>query len=344
MWIEAALIAGFAFLCSVLLTRVVRKAALSRRLLDIPNERSSHRNPTPRSGGLAIVVATTAVTSALTFMGALDSKVFFALTGGGLAVAASGLVDDYRSVAPATRLVVHVIAACWALAWLGGFPPLRLGEHVVDLGWVGQVLGVLGIVWTLNLFNFMDGIDGIAAAEAMFVSWSGALLMVLVGSAAGLTMASVAFGAACSGFLVWNWPPARIFMGDVGSGYIGYVLAILAMAVARSNDVALYVWLILGGVFLVDATVTLLRRLLRRRRVYEAHRSHAYQRLARQWASHKRVTIVATVVNVVWLLPCALATIAHPRYAGWIALAALAPLVVAALTVGAGKDEVDAGK
>src|SRR5438094_479119 len=128
----------------------------------------------------------------------------------------------------------------------------------------------------------MDGIDDIASSEPTFVAWSGAALTAPAASGA----AAVILGATCLGFLRWNWPPARIFMGDVVSGYLGYVIAVLALASTREDPVAIWVWLILGGVFFVDPTVTLLWRLLRGERVYEAHRSHTYQWLARRCGGH----------------------------------------------------------
>jgi Fuc2NAc and GlcNAc transferase len=141
------------------------------------------------------------------------------------------------------------------------------------------------------------------------------------------------------GFLVWNWPPAKIFMGDVGSGFLGYLIAALATADGHDNPVAVWVWLILGGVFFVDATVTLARRTLRGDIVHEAHRSHAYQWLARRLGAHKPVTLAALALDVFWLLPSAYFALSHPKWAWWIVLAALAPLAVLALVAGAGRQE-----
>jgi Fuc2NAc and GlcNAc transferase len=156
---------------------------------------------------------------------------------------------------------------------------------------------------------------------------------------AGVTSAGFLLAASCCGFLLWNWPPARIFMGDVGSGYLGYVIGVLVLALARENAGAVWTWLILGGVFFVDATVTLIRRAARGETVFEAHRSHAYQWLCRRWGRHMRVTLGVTLVNLLWLLPCAVATIALPKYAMWIAFVALLPLVAVALVSGAGRPE-----
>jgi len=315
---------------SCLLTYLIWKLALARGLFDVPNERSSHQLPTPRGGGLAIVLVTTAAFSWLAAIHRLDRDVLAALTGG-LMVAAIGLIDDRRPLPAGLRLAAHFGAALWALAWLGGLPALRFGEQVISLGAAGFVLGALGIVWAMNLFNFMDGIDGIAASEATFVSWAGALLASMAAVASEVRWAAVLLGAACLGFLRWNWPPARIFMGDVGSGYLGYAIAVLAVAATRENPAALWVWLILGGVFFVDATVTLLRRLLRGDRIYEAHRSHAYQWLARRWESHAKVTWAVLTVNVLWLLPCAVFATRRPGIAAATAIFALAPLVVFAV-------------
>jgi Fuc2NAc and GlcNAc transferase len=338
---HGALMTAVLSLCALVLTWLVtgliRRLALLHGLVDIPNNRSSHRVATPRGGGVSIVLAVSAALVIIVHFGATRGGLFLALIGGGIAVAIAGLVDDRRRLSPGIRLAVHIAAAVWALVWLGGLPALRLGDHLVALGWLGYVLGFLGIVWVTNLFNFMDGIDGIAASEATFVTWSGALLAT--SAASGVIAPALVLGAACLGFLFWNWSPAQIFMGDVGSGYLGYALAVFALAAARTDPAAVWVWLILGGLFLVDATVTLVRRLARRERVYQAHRSHAYQRLASRWGSHRRVTVSALVVDVVWLLPCAVFATLHPSLGAVTTLVALAPLLAVALIAGSGRSE-----
>jgi len=275
----------------------------------------------------------------LALRGTLQPDLAAALSAGGLAVAGVGLADDRRSLSAATRLGVHFAAALWALAWLGGLPPLQIGTHLISFGWAGYVLGALGAVWALNLFNFMDGIDGIAASEAVFIALAGAALNVLMGGASGVGYVGVLFAAACGGFLAWNWPPARIFLGDVGSGYLGYVTVVLAIAATRTEPAALWVWAILGGVFIADSTVTLVRRTLRGERPHEAHRSHAYQWLARRWRSHSQVTLAVLAVDLLWLLPCAAVAALYPEHAAVIALAALAPLAIVMLIAGAGRSE-----
>lgn len=343
MFYELALAMAVAFVAAALLTSRVRARALSRGLLDVPNARSSHGVPTPRGGGLAIALTMTVALVVFAALRIVPFNTCIAMLGGGTLVAAIGFLDDRNRLSPRVRLLAHFAAAIWGIAWLGGLPPLHLaGDQALWTGWPGYVLGALGIVWTLNLFNFMDGIDGIAAGEAVCVSWCGALVLLMVGSTVAVPALSLVLGAACGGFLLWNWPPARIFMGDVGSGYLGYVIAILAIAASRESSVALVAWLILGGVFVVDATVTLLRRLARRERAHEAHRTHAYQWLARRWGSHRRVTILVLAINLLWLLPCAVLATLKPGLAWWLLLLAFAPLVVVALVAGAGRHESSA--
>ena len=322
---------------SALITALLRQYAVHSGLIDHPNARSSHSIPTPRGGGLAIVVTSIAALALLYALQLLPLRVFAALAGGGLAVAIVGFIDDRRALPARVRLAVHVCAALWCLGWLHGLPPMLIGDRVMDPGWFGYVVGTLAIVWVLNLFNFMDGIDGIAASEAIFVTCAGAML----GSSheSPHALASAVLGAACAGFLLWNWPPAKIFMGDVGSGYLGFVIAVLAVVASQDNPVSIWVWLILGGAFFVDATVTLAVRTFRGQRLQEAHRSHAYQHLARRWGSHLPVTVSFLAINLFWLLPAAWLAVRFPQFAIGILAGAYVPLMVLAVASGAGRQE-----
>jgi Fuc2NAc and GlcNAc transferase len=336
---DTILVSAITLIGSAALTLVVRRFALSRGVLDVPNKRSSHVTATPRGGGISIVAALTVALLALVLLGTLRVDLFAAVAGGGVAVATVGFMDDRFSVRPGVRFAVHVAAAVWAVACLGGLPPVSVGVKVVQLGLAGHAVAVLGIAWTLNLFNFMDGIDGIAGSEAVFIGVAGGLLSCFAGSAGDVPEVALIFSGACCGFLIWNWPPAKIFMGDVGSGYLGYVIAALALAATRNDPAAVWVWLILGGVFFVDSTLTLIRRVMRGERVHLAHRNHAYQWLARQWGSHLKVTVGATLVNLLWLLPCAVIATLYPQRALWMVGIAFAPLVVLALAAGSGRRE-----
>lgn len=318
----------------------MRRVALSRGIVDVPNARSSHVRPVPRGGGLVIALAATAALSALALSGSLPWPLAFALLVPGAAVACVGYLDDLGGVPALRRLCVQVIAAAAALAVLGGWDA-GLPRGSVSW-WTLQAALVVGVAWATNLFNFMDGIDGIAGAEAVFLGFGGAFLLASAQQPAGEVLGCLAIGAAALGFLVWNWPPARIFMGDVGSGYLGFVFAILALATSRDQPALLAGWLILAGTFVADSGATLARRLARRERFYEAHRIHAYQWLARRIGRHAPVTLIYGAVNLLWLLPLAWLSVRFPARAAWIAALALVPLVIAALAAGAGKPETPA--
>ncbi len=211
----------------------------------------------------------------------------------------------------------------------------------LNTGWLGWVIISLYIVWMLNLTNFMDGIDGIASVETITVCMRSAAIIASVASPdARLWLAPVVLASATLGFLVWNWPPARIFMGDVGSGFLGLMLAVLALEAGWAAPRLFWSWVILFGVFVVDATVTLFRRVARGERFSEAHRSHAYQHVAARRGAHRPVTVAVGAINLCWLLPIAL-LVALGRLDGLVALAvAYIPLIVVAMRMGAGKPAV----
>jgi len=295
---------------SLLMTGVLRRYALARSLMDVPNGRSSHSVPTPRGGGVAIVVSFLLALLLMAGMGLVAWPLAWALLGAGAGIAVLGFLDDHGHIAARWRLLGHFAAAIWALSWLGGLPPVAMFGFTFDLGWFGHALAAVYLVWLLNLYNFMDGIDGIASVEAICVCVGGALLYLLLGFAGSAQptawVVPMLLAAAVTGFLFWNFPPARIFMGDAGSGFLGITLGVLSLQAAWLAPQLLWSWLILLGVFIVDATFTLLRRLLRGDKVYEAHRSHAYQYASRRVGRHLSVTLIVGGINLLWLLPIAL--------------------------------------
>jgi Fuc2NAc and GlcNAc transferase len=290
---------------SLLLTSALRRYALSKSLIDVPNARSSHTVPTPRGGGVAIVLSFLLLVPLLSIFSLLPWASAWGLIGAGVGVAVLGFLDDHGHIAARWRLLGHFSAAVWALFWLGGIPPLTIMGVVFDMGWIGVVLSLFYLVWMLNLYNFMDGIDGLASVEAIAVCLSASLIYALMGFSS-LVWAPLLLSFTVAGFLYWNFPPAKIFMGDAGSGFLGVTLGILSLQAACASPALLWVWVILMGVFVVDATFTLVRRLVRGDKVYEAHRSHAYQYASRQFGRHLPVTLTVGLVNVVWLLPVAL--------------------------------------
>lgn len=334
---KLAALCASAFVATLVLTGAYRAYALRRGVLDVPNARSSHQVPTPRGGGVAFVVAFLAAFCAVPSAFSADGGTLTAVLGAGGAMALLGFVDDHGHIPAGWRLLGHFAASAWALYWLGpGWIPEFFGVGLAHQA-AGYAISALGIVWLLNLFNFMDGIDGIAGVETITASLGAAGLWFLA-NPSGSWSAPLLLAASTTGFLVWNFPPARIFMGDAGSNFLGITLAILAMRAAADSSRLLWAWGILLGVFIVDATVTLFRRLARRERVHQAHRTHAYQYAARKHG-HRPVTLATGALTGVYLLPVA-AAVATGRLPGVLGVGlAYAPLVALALRYGAGTPE-----
>lgn len=331
------LVLAVAFI-SLGLTAVLRRYALHRSIIDFPNARSSHTVPTPRGGGLSIVVAFLAVIPFFGWAQLVPWQTLIALGGAGGLVAIIGFMDDHGHIPARWRLVGHFSASAWALFWVGGLPPVNIFGWTLDIGWIGHVLGVLYLVWLLNLYNFMDGIDGIASIEAL-CSCLGACLLYWIGGFDGIYWLPLILAMAVSGFLYWNFPPARIFMGDAGSGFLGIALGVISLQAAWISPQLLWGWLILLGVFIVDATFTLMRRLMRGEKVYEAHRTHAYQYASRKAGRHLPVTLVVAAINLFWLLPIAICVEVYQLDGALCLLIAYLPLIILALVFHAGELE-----
>lgn len=304
-------------------TALIRRYALQRSLMDVPNHRSSHTTPTPRGGGAAIVAA---------WLGwlvyaSLDAGplVPWSVVAAAVAVAGVGFVDDHRAVPALTRLAWHAGAA--AVIVFGLDVPARLALAGPVTVAVGILLCIGFVAWWINLTNFMDGIDGLAALHVIAVCVGGGLSLLVAGDPDVSVWPALGLAAATCGFLVWNWPPARIFMGDVGSGFLGAAVAICTLQAGLAAPPLFWAWVLLSGTFTVDATVTLLRRVWRREVLFDAHRTHAYQCLVSRWGAHRPVTLLWTAVTVLWLWPWAVA-VAGGHIAGPVALSlAWAPMV-----------------
>jgi Fuc2NAc and GlcNAc transferase len=311
---------------SYVATGAVRKLALNAGWLDVPNARSSHVVPTPRGGGVAFGFIALLGFAAAAILGVAEPRATLGLTTGAFAVGLVGWIDDRIQLPPMFRLACHFAASMWGVFCLGGLPALDMGFAHVNLGAWGGLIAVLTIVWSINLYNFMDGIDGLAGAEALTVGAGATVLLFLAGNA-GLAVLALVLCSGVAGFLAWNWPPARIFMGDVGSGFTGYVVAFLAIASENSHAVPLLTWVLLLAVFVTDATITLGRRLLNGERVHVAHRKHAYQRLVRAGWSHGRVTLNTVAINAL-LAGAALLTARYPVLILPVLSAAVSALIV----------------
>jgi Fuc2NAc and GlcNAc transferase len=318
------------------LTFVVRLYARRRGVLDRPGERSSHAVPTPRGGGLAIVATLLGAAAIVVWLRPAGALVVAAVVLPTLVVAMLGLVDDHRGLSANFRLRVQFFCAAASVVALWA----TLGPRPLPGGWfaLALVLCVPAIAWCTNLYNFMDGIDGIAASQGVFVALTAAWLLQGRGMD-GIAWLLVACGGACAGFLAWNWRPASIFMGDVGSGALGFFFGAVALATWVGGVLTPWVWILLLGVFIADATTTLAVRWHRGDRLAEAHRSHAYQRLSRRLGDHGKVVRWVVAVNLLWLMPLATLATVRPNWGGGLAVTGIGALVYAALRLGAGRPD-----
>jgi len=331
-----AVLQAVVFLAAAAMTGLLVALANRLQLLDVPTARSAHSRPTPVGGGLAIVVPFLLVCGYYASQQMLAREQLLALLGGAL-VALVGLADDRIHLDLRRRLPLQALAAVWSLFWLGGTPAIDFGVGTLAQSWMLNVLAVLALLWLLNLYNFMDGIDGLAGAELVFVTLVSSFLLITAdANAEGLVWLLAALFAAGAGFLCWNWPPAKIFMGDVGSGFIGFTLGLLALLSMQQGVLSVWTWFILLGVFVVDATVTLLRRFFDGQRWYDGHASHAYQNAARHYRNHARVTIGITSINCLWLAPLAWLSVIQPQLGFLLTLVAWLPLIALALRLEAG--------
>lgn len=304
------------FILSISITYLARKFALRNKILDLPNERSSHMLPTPRGGGIAIVISFSIVCIFLFHFNRLPIELYYTLTVGGLIIAAVGLIDDVYTLNNKVRLVTQFFVAGWALYWLHGFPLLDLGTWKLAIGQFGSVIATFAIVWLINLYNFMDGIDSLAGIEGLFTAVASAFAFWILGYD-NYSNLMLLFAAAVAGFTIFNWPPAKIFMGDVGSSYLGYVLAVIGISTAKQNVMPITFWIILLGVFICDATFTLIHRAWQGKRIYIAHREHAYQHLNICGLSHKHISLAVLFINMFILLPLAFEVLNEPKKSIW---------------------------
>ncbi len=318
------------------LTRKIRDHALRIGMLDIPNERSSHTVPTPRGGGLAIVINVLAGVFIMALVLKTNIPWLWILLVGGLLVVGVGWLDDRFSLKPIIRLMIHILAALVIVLWIGS--NLEIVLQLVSLrGPFAYAFIILFTVWNINAYNFMDGMDGQAASQAVIVSVIAGLLAYINGN---LPLAFVYFlvGASCLGFLKLNWQPARIFLGDLGSGFLGMTFAVLALWGKQTKAVPFPAFFILMAVFYVDATYTALRRLVAGENITKPHHDFAFQHALELGYSHAQVTGFITAINVFWLAPLAWwSVLLRSNWSSAVMVLAYIPLIAGAIILKAGE-------
>jgi len=294
------IIAGLGlFVLSAAFVRIFCGYAIKRGLLAIPNARSSHQEVTPQGGGIVFVslwFLCLLLGYAFGWYSLQELLLFLPST---FLVSMIGFWDDHKELTARKRLVVQILAAIFCVLILGDVSSLHLSNYsVLTLGWAGLIVAVLGLVWSTNLFNFMDGLDGLASIEALFVFGIGGFLFWNA-AAPEVALLLWTMVLAVAGFLVWNWPRARVFMGDVGSYCLGFLVALFSLVGDRWYNIPMTMWIILYSVFWFDATVTLIRRFKQGQNLAMAHREHAHQRLHRAGYSHAQVLFGVIVLNCI---------------------------------------------
>jgi UDP-N-acetylmuramyl pentapeptide phosphotransferase/UDP-N-acetylglucosamine-1-phosphate transferase len=305
------------FAVSALTTHRLVRAGSRRWLLDHPNERSLHQRPTTRSGGLAIALGIALGATGIGLLTSAPEQLFW-LAGGSLMVATVSFLDDLSHIHPAIRISVHLLVALMLV--FGGIEIEAVeipGMRWPLFHWLAVVLTCLYVAWLINLYNFMDGMDGFAGGMAVFGFGTFAVLGALGGQAVFAGLSGV-IAAAAGGFLLFNFPPARIFMGDAGSSLLGFLAAGLSLWAAMEGIFPLWVAVLVFSPFIADATVTLGRRLWRRERVWEAHRSHSYQRLVQLGWGHRKTVVWEYLLMMLCSLSAVAALYLGPTYQGWL--------------------------
>lgn len=329
---------------------LIIKLAPRLGLVKEPTSRCSHIKPTPRGGGLAFVITSLLAMTVCYWSEAVSGSQLSVLLCGGTIIAALGFCDDIFQLSIKKRMSIQVLIIAASLYSMSPLPALEFWGVRVESNWLLWGVSTLALAWWLNLFNFMDGIDGLAGTQAVSMLISAIVLICAQYSGGELFIPSLMLilTSALLGFLKTNWPPAKIFMGDVGSTFLGYILGMMAVMTIINGSLNLWVWLILPGVFWVDATFTLLRRMLKGDRWYQAHQSHTYQRVSRyleeregqddsRHRAHRKVTLTVLGLNVCWLFPLASAALVWPAWGLPLVAVAWLPLVSLAWLAGAGK-------
>lgn len=275
---------------SFFLTWIYKNISTRRNIMDIPNERSSHSYPIPRGGGVAIVLSWHAGIFILFILNMMDSNLYYALLSGVL-LAIISLIDDMISLKPAIRLAVQLISVLIAFYFLWSINPVLFFNTELVPKLIIYLILIVGMVWFINLFNFLDGIDGYASIEAISMALA---FFIFTGQSFNLLLI-----ASVMGFLIWNWPKAKIFMGDVGSTQLGFIIIVLAIYFHIENQFHILSWLVISAPFWFDATITLFRRWRNKEALSQAHRKHVYQRLVQSGFSHLEVDLCLIVLNVI---------------------------------------------
>lgn len=299
------------FLVSIFLTRKIIYFATQKNILDHPGSRSLHETPTPRGGGISIVVLVLIALISLWIGEYISNREVIAFMTSGILVFVTGLLDDIKTLPTLAKGISYFAAAVLGVFMLNSAVPTESSLGVINILFFSIV-----IAWLINLYNFMDGSDGLAGLQTILVSLSICITAYLSG-VSFLFYLMIIIAASTLGFLYYNYPPAKIFMGDAGSCFIGLIFGLNAFYCYVNNFIPIEIWLILLSVFVCDASLTLLMRFFVGKKWYEAHREHAYQKVVLMMNSHKDLLLVLMAIYVLLILPILVLTVYFEPYS-WL--------------------------
>lgn len=297
------------FVLNVIGVFIYKKIAINYQIFAHPNFRTLHEVSVPRGGGIVFSCIFVIGVLFLWCNNLLSKELFLILgVGGGLA-SIFGFVDDIYNIKASYKLLIQICLSSWIVFWLEGHVYIK---HLEFLNEIINPLLIFFLVWMINAYNFMDGIDGMAVSGAFYITGTLTLILLIVNGSPELILMFILLMASVGGFMLFNWPPASIFMGDSGSVFLGYLFGSFILVTIVRDELTLWTWLVIFGYFFADTSVTQIARIILVKEYFKPHRSHAYQNLARILGSHFKVTSGVTMYHLMWLLPLSLWTISQP--------------------------------
>ena len=326
------------FFSTIIITYLYRLIAIKLGFVAIPNLRSSHKKPIPTGGGIVIsFVYIISFIYLLFFLEQTTKEIFQVAVGlamGGIAITIVGFIDDIFNTKAFTKLIIQIILSIWIIfIFLGNLDNiLNLTSNLYY--WPLMLAAIFLLVWLINVFNFMDAIDGMALSGSIMIAWSAALIIFFTQGNNENSVMLFLLGFICLAFLLFNFPPASIFMGDAGSLFLGYFFGGIIVKTFIDGDIHIWTWLIILSYFLTETTLSTLMRIKLTKDWYKAHRSLSYQNLARILNSHRKVTIGSIIFYICWLFPLAILSSIYIDVGFLMFISAIIPIVIMVIKYG----------
>ena len=322
---------------SLIITNIIEKNFSRYSLfIDKPNNRSMHSNPVPTAGGIGMLATYILYITALHNIYDVNNNVIFFLFVSLLPIAIVCIIDDFKEINIFVRLLAQFFSALLIIYYFQISDDGNFRNYLNQEFFLIIILSIILSMWLMNLYNFMDGIDGYAVSECIFVSFSSALIIYLNNEDSILSLYLVGLGLSSIGILVRNWHPAKIFMGDTGSVSIGFFFSFFIFYSASESMISIYTWLILLSIFISDSTYTLFVRIVTKKNITQPHLTHAFHLLASNKNSQVFVTKRMIILNIFWVLPMAVLSNFYVNYNVVITFIAYVPMVVYLIKIGAG--------